>query len=83
MSRSKNMAALVPLSPADLRQINTLTLSFPSTGNQAISLYRLASRYRVRVQAALIRAEMAGEGVYAGALRRLYEAVRSRNMVLL
>ena len=57
----------------DLRQINALTLSFSITGVQAISLYRLAGNNWLQAQAALIRAEMAGEAVYAGALRRLSE----------
>ena len=68
------MAERALLSPADLRQINALVLSFPITGAQAISLYRLAGQNWAQVQAALIRAEMAGENVYAGALRRLTEA---------
>ena len=68
------MVELTPLSPAEWRQINALTLSFSITGPQAISLYRLADRNWARVQAALIRAEIAGEDVYAGALRRLTEA---------
>ncbi len=63
-----------PLSPADLRHINALTLSFPITGAQATFLYRLADRSWPQAQAALTRAEMAGENVYAGALRRLTEA---------
>ena len=61
------------LSLADLRQLNALTLSFPITGVQAISLYRLAGSSWPQIQAALIRAEMAGEEVYAGALCRLSE----------
>ena len=61
------------LSPADLRQLNALTLSFSITGVQAISLYRLAGNNWSQAQAALIRAEMAGEDVYAGARRRLSE----------
>ena len=61
------------LSPTDLRRINALVLSFSITGVQAISLYRLADRDWRQAQAALIRAEIAGEDVYAGALRRLTE----------
>jgi len=64
------------LSPADRCQINALSLSFPITGVQAISLYRLAGRSWPYAQAALIRAEMAGEDVYAGALRRLSEEAK-------
>ena len=64
------------LSSADLRQLNALTLSFPITGVQAISLYRLAGKSWSSAQAALIRAEMAGEEVYAGALRRLNEEAK-------
>jgi len=61
------------LSPADLRRINALVLSFSISGIQAITLYRLAGRDWLQAQAALIRAEMAGEDAYAGALRRLTE----------
>ena len=68
------MAELVLLSPADLRQINILVISFPITGTQTISLYRLAGQNWPQVQAALIRAEMAGGDLYTGALRRLTEA---------
>ena len=59
-----------------LRQLNALTLSFSITGTQAVSLYRLAGSNWPQAQAALIRAEMAGENVYAGALRRLSEEAR-------
>ena len=55
------------LSSDDLRQFNALTLSFPITGDQAISLYRLAGNNWLQAKAAFIRAEMAGEDVYAGA----------------
>ena len=61
------------LSSDDLRQLNALTLSFSITGVQAITLYRLAGNNWSQAQAALIRAEIAGEEVYAGALRRLSE----------
>ena len=64
------------LSPDDLRQINALAISFPITGIQAISLYRLAGSSWPQAQAALIRAEIAGEDVYAGALRRLSEEAK-------
>ena len=64
------------LTADDLRQLNALTLSFPVTGVQAISLYRLAGGNWIQVQAALIRAEMAGEDVYAGALCRLSEEAK-------
>jgi len=64
------------LSPTDWRRINALALSFPITGVQTIALYRLAGRSWLQVQAALIRAEMAGEDVYTGALRRLSEEAR-------
>jgi len=56
-----------------LRQLNALILSFSITGTQAISLYRLAGNNWPQAQAALIRAEMAGEDVYSGAMRRLSE----------
>jgi hypothetical protein len=65
-----------PLSPADLRQLNALILSFSITGVQAISLYRLSGGSWPQAQAALIRTEMAGEDVYAGALRRLSEEAK-------
>jgi len=61
------------LSPADLRQLNALALSFSITGVQAISLYRLSGDSWSQAQAALLRAEIAGEDVYTGALRRLSE----------
>ncbi len=64
------------LSSDDLRQINALAISFPTTGVQAIYLYRLAGKDRPQAQAALIRAEMTGEDVYTGALRRLTEENR-------
>ena len=70
------MTELNTLSPDDLRQINALAISFPITGVQAIYLYRLAAKDRPQAQAALIRAEMTGEDVYAGALRRLTEENR-------
>ena len=61
------------LSPNDLRQINALAISFPITGVQPIYLYRFAGKDRALVEAALMRAESAGEDVYTGALRRLSE----------
>ena len=67
------MTELDTLTPDDLRQINALAISFPITGVQAIYLYRFAGKDRAPVEAALIYAEMAGEDVYAGALRRLRE----------
>ncbi len=67
------MTELDTLTPDDLRQINALAISFPITGVQVIYLYRLADKDRSQAQAALIRAEMAGEDVYSGAMHRLSE----------
>ena len=61
------------LSPGELRQVNALAVSFSITGIQAIYLYRLAGRSRSQTEAALIRAEIAGEDIYTGAFRRLSE----------
>ena len=60
-----------PLSPTDLRHVNALAVSFPLTGVQALALYHLVGKDRSRVQAALIRAEIADDDAYAGARRRL------------